>query len=430
MSQFNVSNTNSLIPNAREYMFQKKFISINANDRDIVKYPSSSSFEIELPQDYLNVQTVRINSWSFPSFYPTFSELKFNTNLLFKIIKPYVPTTPTDLQIAINKGLTENYCDFYIASINEGYYSGSQMAIELTNAMNKDVTCYLVEYIQKTYPKSSQLLRQFIELGGGYTEFMVVFNEVSRKLSFGNKCDGFQIINNRKKYQCAILEKNTICQNSKVSPSFANWGLPWYLGFNSEENYDSEKIFPYYKIDTDPEENIYDKNLTPQLTYENDSTKKYWLEPSQPASQPASQPDSCVYVIECPFVINIESDNDFFIEVSGLNSLDETKPFQVSEYTKTTNGTVGVINSALAKVSINPNLNNIQGQCCIQPVYKYYDPPAERIRRFCITLRYHDGRHVNFENQDFNIMFELGLLTPHNEKKMSIQIPEAVKYFF
>jgi hypothetical protein len=279
--------------------------------------------------------------------------------------------------------------------------------------MNKEVTCYLVEYLQKN---NSPLLQEFMGIDiDGYTDFVVVFNEVSRKLSFGNKCDGFKIINNRKKYQCAILEKNTNCYNSKVSPSFANWGLPWYLGFDSQ-NYNSEEIFPFYA------ENVYDKNLTPQLTYDNDPSKRYWLQPSQLIS--------CVYVIECPFVINIDYDNDFFIEVSGLNALDETKPFQVSEYTKTTNGTVGVINSALAKVSINLNSINTQGQCGNQPIYKYYDPPAERIRRFCITLRYHDGRPVCFGNQDFNIMFELGLLTPHNEKRMSVQIPEAVKYFF
>jgi hypothetical protein len=415
MSQYNVSNTHSLIPNAREYMFQKKYISINANDRDIVKYPSSSSFEIELPQDYVNVQTVRISSWSFPSFYPTFSELKMNTNLLFNINNPYIPITtpPTDLQSAIYLGLTENIYDNYIASINEGCYTGSQMAIELTNAMNKDVTYYLVEYLQNNYPL---LLVNFLQPSfgaSGYTEFVVVFNEVSRKLSFGNKSSGFGIINNKQNYKYTILEKNTNCQNSKVSPSFANWGLPWYLGFDSQD-YESELIVPYINS------SIYNINMTPQLTYETNSSKKYWLEPYQK--------NSCVFVIECPLVINIDYDNDIFIEVSGLNALDETKPFQVSEFTKTTNGTVGVINSALAKVSINPNSINTQGQC--QPIYKYYDPPAERIRRFCITLRYHDGRQVDFGNQDFNIMFELGLLTPHNEKRMHIQVPEAVKYFF
>ena len=282
------------------------------------------------------------------------------------------------------------------------------MAIELANAMNKEVSCHLVKYLQQKYPS---ILPNFIN-DESYTDFVVVFNEVSRKLSFGNKSSGFEIINNRQNYKCTILEKNTNCWNSKVSPSFANWGLSWYLGFDNNDC-DSYEIFPYQPGD------IYDINLTPQLAYLTNPDERYWLQPSQMKS--------CVYVVECPLVINIECDNVFFIEVSGLNILDETKPFQISDYTKTTNGTIGVINSALAKVSINKN--NRQEECN-QPIYKYYDPPAERIRRFCITLRYHDGRLVCFENQDFNIVFELGLLTPHNEKRMSVQVPEAVKYFY
>ena len=418
MSQFNVSNTHSLIPNAREYMFQKKYISINANDRDIIKFPSSASFEIELPQDYVNVQTIKINSWSFPSFYPTFLEMKFNIDLLFKITEPYVPS-PTDAYLtSIYAGLCVNLNTYYIATINEGFYTGSQMAKELTNSMNKEMTCHLTRYLQGVDISYAQI---FVS-SGGYTDFVVVFNEVSKKLLFGNRSSGFEIIGNKKNYKCSILENNTICQHAKISPSFANWGLPWYLGFENC-NYESKKINPYYQP-TDSIPPIYDKNMTPQLTYLNNTDASYyWLQPSKS--------NSFVYVIECPLVINIETDNEFFIEVSGLNTLDETKPFQVSEYTKTTNGTIGVINSAFAKVYISKNSVNLGGYYGIlQPIYKYFDPPAERLRRFCITLRYHDGRPVFFGNQDFNIMFELGLLTPHNEKRMSIQIPESVKHFF
>ena len=85
MSRFNTSSTHPLIPNAQDYMLYKKFISIHSEDRDTIKYPLSTEFEIELPQDYCNVQSVRLSKWTFPANYNTFSLLQNNT--LFTIIR-------------------------------------------------------------------------------------------------------------------------------------------------------------------------------------------------------------------------------------------------------------------------------------------------------------------------------------------------------
>jgi hypothetical protein len=43
-------SSHPLITNSQQYVFQKKFISIHSEDRDILKYPISSSFEIESVQ--------------------------------------------------------------------------------------------------------------------------------------------------------------------------------------------------------------------------------------------------------------------------------------------------------------------------------------------------------------------------------------------
>ena len=48
-----------------DYLLEKKYVSICSEDRNIMKYPNPSTFEIELPQDYLNVQSVKLHSWSF-----------------------------------------------------------------------------------------------------------------------------------------------------------------------------------------------------------------------------------------------------------------------------------------------------------------------------------------------------------------------------
>ena len=84
MSRFNTSSNHPIIPNSQEYVYEKKFVSIHSEDRDILKYPGASEFEIELPQDYCNVQAVKLNTWTFPANYNTFSLVQNNISLSFK----------------------------------------------------------------------------------------------------------------------------------------------------------------------------------------------------------------------------------------------------------------------------------------------------------------------------------------------------------
>ena len=76
MSRFNTNSTHPLIPNAQQYMFEQTYVSIHSEDRNILKYPNASEFEIELPQDYLNVQGARLASGYFPFTIYTFSAAK------------------------------------------------------------------------------------------------------------------------------------------------------------------------------------------------------------------------------------------------------------------------------------------------------------------------------------------------------------------
>jgi len=72
----NIFNNHPLIQNTNSYSYEQKFISIHSEDRDISKFPNSALFEIELPQDYLNVVSARLSSWSFPANYNVFSVFK------------------------------------------------------------------------------------------------------------------------------------------------------------------------------------------------------------------------------------------------------------------------------------------------------------------------------------------------------------------
>ena len=108
MNNLNISTSHPLINNSQQYVYQKKFVSIHSQDRDILKYPVSSSFEIQLPQDYLNVQAVKLTDWSFPSNHYVFSKEKYNTIFVFSITEPYNPYANGNndpLQQAIFSGL-------------------------------------------------------------------------------------------------------------------------------------------------------------------------------------------------------------------------------------------------------------------------------------------------------------------------------------
>ena len=53
MSQWTTAQNRPLIPNANDYLYEKKYVSIQSDDRNVIKYHNSSEFTIQLPQDYL-----------------------------------------------------------------------------------------------------------------------------------------------------------------------------------------------------------------------------------------------------------------------------------------------------------------------------------------------------------------------------------------
>jgi hypothetical protein len=154
MSRFNVSTNYPLIPNANDYMHEKIFISIHSEDRNVLKYPNASDFEIELPQDYCNVVGVRLDKWYFPSNYNVFSSSQNNLTIVFRITQPY---TPSDYNVTdpllniISEALWSNFAQPYVATIEEGFYNPNQMATELTNQMNTVVSNFIQNYISTTH---------------------------------------------------------------------------------------------------------------------------------------------------------------------------------------------------------------------------------------------------------------------------------------
>jgi hypothetical protein len=394
---FNVNDNHPLIPNSQEYLYYKKYISIHSEDRDILKYPNSGYFEIEIPEDLLNVYSVRLSDWTFPSNYNVFSSFNSNNNMTFKINQPYVANSSQGIYYEIYKYFEQNLNYTYIITIEDGFYNPTQMTTELSNKFNYAVTISIQEYFTKIGDTIS--LTEFNNMGG-YTNFIVVYNSVSQKIWFGNKCDSFVITSCNQ----VIGDINTFCLNKNQLPDSSNWGLPGYVGLGKcdTSSINQNSIPSGCNIIT-----TFGDIVTPRFYY-GDVTpgdNGYWLLPNVDLS------NSIVNWIECPYKINLMGPAYFYMEIEGLNCIDETSPYNTSSFTTTTNQTNGIVNSSFAKISI-PTTPISQWFDRDSHPYKVFCPPAERIRRLKIKLRYHNGQAIDFGNFNYSFMLEFAQYFP------------------
>jgi hypothetical protein len=420
MSKFNLNNNHQLISNSNQYFLEKKFVSIHSEDRDCLKYINSSEFEIELPQDYLNVQSVKLSTWSFPSNYSVFSTDSNNVYMTFKFTSLYNPGehSYSDLLTeAIFAGLYSYLDGEYIIIIEQGFYNPIQMATELTNKFNEVITLYLKEFFtDPNFPEYNYAAVLFDK----YERFTVVYNEVSQKLWFGNNADQFVLTNN----SGSLFKKENVyhkCIPGRRSelPNFSDFGLPSFLGFNRIDTsaYSSEE----YKTNNKNDINISILTSTsgdvPRFYFmggpstDSDYSTGYWLLPVLP--------DATVYYLQAPLKINFMGPAYIYMEIEGLNCIDETSPYNLSTFTTHTNQTNGVVNSAFAKIPVISTPISQWFDSGMIP-YKYFNPPAERIRKLKIKLRYHNNVLVDFGSFDYSFMLEFCILKPQNERKYNI----------
>jgi len=421
---YNTNTTHPLIQSSQEYIYYNKYVSIHSEDRDMIKYPQSSDFEIELPEDMLNVASLRLYDWCFPCNYDTFSSNLNNVTMTFQINEPYNPNENNVDNLLYQKifeclFLTAN--ENYQVTIENGFYNPQQIAIELTNKFNEAVTNritqYFIDKINNTSlsPQDIQLYEEALTTfnnSGGYTNFVIVYNLVGIKLWFGNISDGF-ILTNEVTFIESTINNNIQCPNTSTItiptspyklPDFSDWGLPGYLGLGkcNLSSTSSTNALNGSNLAT------YNSIIVPRFYYGNalnPGDNGYWLLPNP------NLRNSQVYWLESPYKINIMGPSQMYMEIDGNNCIDETSPYNLSPFTMRTNQTNGIVNSSFAKIPI-PTTPFSQWFDKDRAPYKFYYPPAERMRKFHIRLRYHNGDLVNFGNFEFDITLEFTLQQP------------------
>lgn len=402
-TNYNVNTNHPLIQSSQEYLYVNKCVSIHSEDRNLAKFPDASDFEIELPEDYLNVAGIRLIQWTFPSNYNTFSPLNGNVSLSFRINKPYNPNENSLNDLLAQRIFEALYLseeEPYDIIIEEGFYNPAQIAIELQNKLNDAVTRRLIGYFKKQgWNDSIQILKD----NGGYQRFLVVYNLVSLKLWFGNTADGFVLLNEAGSIVALLSDDICASQKNQV-PDGSNYGLPGFLGLPrcNTESIDSTKP------SIDPSLSPYGDIVVPRFFYGdvNPGDNGYWLLPIP------GYPGCNVHWVEATFKLNVLGEAYFYMELSGQNCIDETQPWTAaSKFTLTTNQTQGIVNSSFAKISVpcTPLSQWFDRESI--PV-KWYLPPAERIRKLKIKLRYHNGKTVNFGVFNYSFMLQFTLMSP------------------
>jgi hypothetical protein len=412
----NIFNNHPLIKNSNQYFFEKKYISIHSEDRDYTKYPNSAEFEILLPQDYLNIASARLYSWSFPANYNVFSVSTYNVTMTFKFNNLYNPgehSVSDPLLEGIFAALYNNIDQDYVVIIEPGFYNPDQMVTELTNKFNEVVTVTINKFLDAnsdTYPTAFNLFKV-------YDRFNIVYNSVSQKIWFGNTADQFILTNDSQVYyQKQIVDVNCIRRN--MLPEYTNWGLPAYLGFTRCPTY-SYNVSHYLDLANQNKtiiENVSTEELVPRFYYGSATTGNndngYWLLPSAPGAT--------VYFLQAPSKISFMGPAYIYMEVDGMNCIDESSPWNLSSYTIHNNQTNGIVNSSFAKIPV-PTTPISQWFDNDMGPYKYWNPPAERLSKFKFKFRYHNGQLVEFGQFEFSFMIELNLLKPQQERSYSIR---------
>jgi hypothetical protein len=304
-----MNSNNPLVKIKHNFVLDRKILFIDSNDRDKERWPNPAEFEINCPQNYNNVESLRLVNIMLPNFFYNISE-----------------------QLQTNKMIVD--------------FSGSLHNITLEDG------CYNYTQLQDTLVTKLKTI---------HTTFDVCYNPINRKYTF------LYTQNNTPEFHFRFdLPNNYNCikdnYKTDVYAQHSNWGLGYILGFEKKK-YSS-----------------YDVSYTHQQ-------------------------------LDAPNPIDLEDNKCVYIELEKYNKCDEIKPFLYYNYS---NPNSGIINSSFAKIPIYLFQDNkhLVNDGYFENV-SYYQPPIDKIAKFKLKFRYHNGMLVDFHN--FNVSLSLEINQIRNE---------------
>jgi hypothetical protein len=243
--------------------------------------------------------------------------------------------------------------------ITSGTYNSDQLTIELAGTLNQ----LLSDYLTTTLSTPTT-----------YNYFSVTYNPVTMKMMFLNKRDNFQFDFTKVESYNSCDTKLSVASSVSCYDNYTNWGLGSYLGFDK-------------KVYTSKTMNII--CTTPEM----------------------------YYVIQPENTLNLYGDTHIYMEMMYYNSMDEVTPYAFKSNASNNAKFGGKHNSAFAKIPLfQPEAVSFSSRETYLSNIFFSDPPLERIQKFKVKLRHHDGRPVDFNNCNYNFTIEITMLKPDSIK--------------
>ena len=332
-----------------EPKLMKKYISIHSEDRDTLKYKSPSEFTIYLPDPITNVCSVRVKDVIFPKLY-IFSEDYHNTQ--FKIINGNINYEKT---ISLN---------------NAKRYTVKQLLQDINTQLNGNIN------IQEVGDGNI----------GGYPPFppfvkALYYHNISNKFIFTGFTD----------------EKVKFHQTDdpNITDLKTHWGFGYYLGFDKTNN-----GFEYF-TDTNSS-SFYDKS---SYTFSPFNCDKDIVFLSDGSNDNIMIKNGSLILPSNRQVRLNEGRREVYMEIDGLNSMDEIDPIsnKAQFYRK---------NSAITKIPLPPYTSE---QVEIDQRFfenkTEFKTPIDKLYKCSFRFRYHDGTLIDFHGSDLSFTLEFEYLS-------------------
>lgn len=173
---------NNLISRDQNFILDSKILYVNSDDRNIQKYPNANCFEINMPQSYKNIESIRLLNILFPSNLYNISEELQNNKLI------------------LNGNKT--------IQISDGYYTIDTLKTKIKNLI-----------IEEDIPS-----------------FDIIYNKTTNKFNLSSDVDCSLSFHDISYSSCITHFKCVYEQHSK-------WGLGYILGFDKYEKVNN--VFDY-----------------------------------------------------------------------------------------------------------------------------------------------------------------------------------------
>lgn len=350
-----------------EPKLMKKCISIHSEDRDIVKYKSPSEFTIYLPDPITNICSVRVKDMVFPKLF-IFSEDYNNTKMTLKT----------------------NEADTYEVDLNNvKQYSVKQILLDINTKLN-----------------GRQNIREVGDEDGfpPFPPFMktLYYHSLSNKFIF----TGFSVSNSDQQDDTNIVMNESVKLHQTDDPNVidlkTHWGLGYYLGFDkSNDNFD-------YFIDKTTINDIEDT----RIMY-NKTTHEYYPKKSNrdilfltDGTNENITLKKGTYILPSNRQSRIHQGRRIvYMEIDGLNSMDEIDPISdKAQFYKT--------NSAITKIQVPEYLHNEDDvdQSFLSNKTEF-KTPIDKLYKCSFRFRFHDGTLVDFQGNDLSFTLEFEYLS-------------------